>query len=655
MDDLLLGIGRELRPLDPPPRCAPCRPRAPRRARRSTPPRVSGRFPRRCWPVAARPAAQCRPPCRRRNRRRRCTPFRPRVAVTARMSAASRFVTLAIVPLLSARIETTVRAARARTSWLARDLVVASTNAAVLSRETIGRWRGSPSLRRTSLGSPPAQSRSPTASARSPLRADRARSRPTPGSPSSLPPSPSSPVWRSWSAGVVTSLARRGGRIGDLALLAGFLWFAPLWAGWKGGPPLVLSLGTLAAGFTFPLLLHIVVASPTGVLRSKGARALVVAVYLEAALSALGRALFRDPFFDPTCWDNCTDNVFLVRSLPDVARAIQDVDLWFAVAAAAGARGGLRPAGSPRPAARPGGRCGLSSPAASHSQARRSRIRSRSPAFRSRTRATGPSRPSSSSAARRSSVIALGLPWALVQARIQRRSVARIVADLGEAPVSRLARARARQSDRRPRAANRLLAARRAPLRRRSRRAGPRARARVRARGHPARPGRPPGRRRHAHCGGRRARARDRRRRPARARERTPAGRGAGAAPGSARVTHADRRDRRRRAAPARARPPRRRPAAAAGALVRPAARARRRGRRRRRGARPECWTPPATRPRPPWTSCASSPTASIRRSSPRRDWRPRSRRSPTRRRCRWSSTRWRRSASRPRSRRRPT
>jgi len=35
---------------------------------------------------------------------------------------------------------------------------VASTNAALLSRETIATWRGSPSLRRTSLGSQPAQS-----------------------------------------------------------------------------------------------------------------------------------------------------------------------------------------------------------------------------------------------------------------------------------------------------------------------------------------------------------------------------------------------------------------------------------------------------------------------------------------------------------------
>jgi hypothetical protein len=36
-------------------------------------------------------------------------------------------------------------------------------------------------------------------------------------------------------AGVVTSLSQRGGRIGDLAVLAGYLWFAPLWAGWRAG------------------------------------------------------------------------------------------------------------------------------------------------------------------------------------------------------------------------------------------------------------------------------------------------------------------------------------------------------------------------------------------------------------------------------------
>src|SRR5215207_5458392 len=86
-------------------------------------------------------------------------------------------------------------------------------------------------------------------------------------------------------AGVVMSFARPDGRIGDLALVAGLVWFAPFWAGWKGGPPLVLTVGTLAAGFAFPLFVHLVVAHPSGRLRSKGARAFVVAVYVEAVLS----------------------------------------------------------------------------------------------------------------------------------------------------------------------------------------------------------------------------------------------------------------------------------------------------------------------------------------------------------------------------------
>jgi signal transduction histidine kinase len=234
-------------------------------------------------------------------------------------------------------------------------------------------------------------------------------------------------------AGVVTSLARRAGRIGDLALLGGYLWFAPFWAGWKGGPPLVLSLGTLAAGFTLPVLIHLVVAFPTGTLRSKGARALVVAVYLEAALSVLGRALFRDPFFDPGCWDNCTDNVFLVRSLPDVADAIEHADRWFAVAAAAALAAVCvgRLAAASAPARRTlwpvlAGGIALAGATIAHSVAL-TRVPAEDPgegAFQS-VFFVG---------CAAVIVIALGLPWALLRARIQRRSVARIVADLGEAP-----------------------------------------------------------------------------------------------------------------------------------------------------------------------------------------------------------------------------
>jgi signal transduction histidine kinase len=234
-------------------------------------------------------------------------------------------------------------------------------------------------------------------------------------------------------AGLVMSFTRPAGPIGDLALLAGFVWFAPFWAGWKGGPPLVLSLGTLAAGFALPLLLHLVLAYPTGRLRSKRERALVLAVYLEAGLSALGRALFRDPFFDPYCWDNCTDNVFLVRSLSRVARGIQDADLWFTVAAAA-ALAALciwRLAAASASARRTlwpvlAGGIALSAATIAHSVAL------------VRTPLEDPSNPAFLSifavGCAAVIVIALGLPWGLLRARVQRRSVARIVAELGEAP-----------------------------------------------------------------------------------------------------------------------------------------------------------------------------------------------------------------------------
>jgi hypothetical protein len=233
-------------------------------------------------------------------------------------------------------------------------------------------------------------------------------------------------------AGLVTSFARPAGRIGDLALLAGFVWFVPFWAGWRGGPPLVLSLGTLAAGFVFSLLLHLVLVYPSGRLRSKGARALVLAVYVEAVLSALGRALFRDPFFDPNCWDNCTDNVFLVRSLPGVARGIHDVDLWFTAAAAAAlvAVCVWRLAAASAPARRTlwpvlAGGVTLAAATIAHS------------VTLYRISPENPSDPAFLSifvfGCAALIVLALGLLWAVLDARLQRRSVARIVADLGEA------------------------------------------------------------------------------------------------------------------------------------------------------------------------------------------------------------------------------
>jgi signal transduction histidine kinase len=135
-------------------------------------------------------------------------------------------------------------------------------------------------------------------------------------------------------ASQVTCMTRRPGRTGDLALLAGVCWFAPVWVAWQEGPPLIPSIAMVAAGFMFPLILHLVLAHPTGRLASQLARGLAAVVYAEALLTAAALALFRDPYFDPGCLANCTVNMFLVRSLPSLAHTVQVIDRWFTATAA---------------------------------------------------------------------------------------------------------------------------------------------------------------------------------------------------------------------------------------------------------------------------------------------------------------------------------
>jgi signal transduction histidine kinase len=136
-------------------------------------------------------------------------------------------------------------------------------------------------------------------------------------------------------AGLVIGLGRRPGRTGDLALAAGLCWFAPVWAAWQDGPPLIPSAAMVAGGFTFPLIVHLVLTHPTGRAASRPARFLAAAVYLEALLTTAVLALFRDPYFDPGCLANCTVNIFLVRSLPSLAHTVGICDRWFTAAAAA--------------------------------------------------------------------------------------------------------------------------------------------------------------------------------------------------------------------------------------------------------------------------------------------------------------------------------
>jgi len=88
-------------------------------------------------------------------------------------------------------------------------------------------------------------------------------------------------------------------------------------------------------GFTFPLIVHLVLAYPGGRASSAPARALIAAAHVEALFTAAVLALFRDPYLDPGCLANCNVNVFLVRSFPSLARAADFAGRWVTPAAAA--------------------------------------------------------------------------------------------------------------------------------------------------------------------------------------------------------------------------------------------------------------------------------------------------------------------------------
>jgi signal transduction histidine kinase len=123
-------------------------------------------------------------------------------------------------------------------------------------------------------------------------------------------------------------------RLGLLALLGGVTSLGADWEGWENGPPLMRSLGAVIAPFSLTLVLHLVLALPTGRLRSRSARALTLVAYGIAAAVSFGRALFRDPLLDLYCWRNCSDNTFLVHADPSIASTLNDIWLWSALAIA---------------------------------------------------------------------------------------------------------------------------------------------------------------------------------------------------------------------------------------------------------------------------------------------------------------------------------
>jgi signal transduction histidine kinase len=136
-------------------------------------------------------------------------------------------------------------------------------------------------------------------------------------------------------AGLIAWAVGRLRRAGILAVLAGFTWFAPTFVAWQDGPAAARSIAMVLTGFTFAFVAHLSLAYPDGRVAARPVRALLAAIYLEALVVAVALAMFRDPYFDPSCWANCTVNSFLVRSAPSFAHGLEVADRLFVTAAAA--------------------------------------------------------------------------------------------------------------------------------------------------------------------------------------------------------------------------------------------------------------------------------------------------------------------------------
>jgi signal transduction histidine kinase len=109
-------------------------------------------------------------------------------------------------------------------------------------------------------------------------------------------------------------------------------WFSPDWVGWVDGPNIVRSVAAIVASLLLPLVVHLALGYPTGRL-DRPRRAIVVAVYGVTACLALVKAMVRDPLFDRHCWNDCTADAVVVRSVPELARVLDGALLRFTIAA----------------------------------------------------------------------------------------------------------------------------------------------------------------------------------------------------------------------------------------------------------------------------------------------------------------------------------
>jgi signal transduction histidine kinase len=134
-------------------------------------------------------------------------------------------------------------------------------------------------------------------------------------------------------AGVVTMLYSRRRSVGLVLACLAICWISPVWVGWHDGSSMVRSVGSVAAPLLVPLLVHLAVVEFRGGWRLFIRRRAVEANYAVFGFLVVAIALVRDPFLDFNCWNNCTDNAFLLARLPQLAQVLEAMLLGYSILA----------------------------------------------------------------------------------------------------------------------------------------------------------------------------------------------------------------------------------------------------------------------------------------------------------------------------------
>ncbi|WP_406054281.1 sensor histidine kinase [Kribbella sp. NBC_00889] len=234
-------------------------------------------------------------------------------------------------------------------------------------------------------------------------------------------------------AGTFAVWDRTIGPAGQLTIAAGLGWFASMWTGWTAGPELVRSLGMIVAPLVLPALVHLVISYPSGRGSTTWSRVAIGVGWLAAGGVSVTRAVTRDPFLDPYCWNDCTGNAFLIVPNPELARVIDQFWLRFVLVTGAVTLGiaGWRLARAGRVTRAAWSLVVVPAAAAAGGYAAYATALLRDPA-EDPTRVVFRSIHIAQAIAL--SGLAIGLAWAVVRARRRRSAVARLADDLGVAP-----------------------------------------------------------------------------------------------------------------------------------------------------------------------------------------------------------------------------